>query len=416
MWELIKSNQRKSILLFSGMGITLILLGYLIGSTFYPDGGGVFGISIAIIIWTVLSIVSVSAGSSLILSISKAQEVTPAVHQQLFNVVEEMKIAAGLPTMPKVYIINSEAMNAFATGKDPAHSAVAVTAGLLSKLNRDELQGVIAHEMSHILNRDTKFMTYAAVMLGTIVIISEIFIRGMFYSGGGRRYSSKSKDSGQAQIIMLAVAILFAILAPIMARLLYFAISRKREYLADASGVRLTRYPEGLASALEKISQCTDELQSANKVTAAMYIANPLKKKGMKLSDLTSTHPPISERIRILRGMMIGHGASFNDYQKSFSSVRNSSSVIIPASGLAEKNVVPLREAGEKLTEQVSAADHKRNMGNIMMAVNNYSSITCQCGMKIKIPPGFGTNKPEVTCPKCGTVHKVSFAEQMGVK
>jgi heat shock protein HtpX len=413
MWELIKSNQRKSILLFSGMGVALILLGYLIGSTFYPDGGGVFGVSIAIIIWTVLSIFSVSAGSSLILSISKAQEVTPAVHQQLFNVVEEMKIAAGLPAMPRVYIINSEAMNAFATGKDSSNSAVAVTAGLLSRLNRDELQGVIAHEISHILNRDTKFMTYAAVMLGTIVIISEIFIRGMFYSGGGRRYSSKSRGGGQAQVIMLAVAIIFAILAPIMARLLYFAISRKREYLADASGARLTRYPEGLASALEKISQCTDELQSANKVTAAMYIANPLKKKGMKLSDLTSTHPPISERIKILRGMMHGHGANYNDYQKAFSSVKRTSSVIIPASGLVDSNVIPVREAGEELVELPSAVESKRKMGNIMMAVNNYSTLTCKCGLKLKIPSGFGTNKPEITCPRCGTVNKVSLAKQM---
>ncbi len=278
MWELIKANQRKSIFLFIGMALTLILLGYIIGSTFIPNGGGVFGISIAIIIWTVLSIISVTSGSSLVLSISKAKEVTPAVHQQLFNVVEEMKIAAGLPAMPKVYIIDSPAMNAFATGKDPSHSAVAVTAGLLSKLNRDELQGVIAHEISHVVNRDTKFMTYAAVMLGTIVIISEIFIKGMFFSGSGR-YSSKSRNSGQGQIIMLAVAIIFAILAPIMARLLYYALSRKREYLADASGARLTRYPEGLASALEKISNCTDDLPSANKVTAAMFIANPLKEK-----------------------------------------------------------------------------------------------------------------------------------------
>ncbi len=413
MWELIKSNQRKSTFLFTGMAIILILLGYLIGSTFYPDGGGVFGVSIAIIIWTVLSIVSVSSGSSLMLSISKAQEVTPAVHQQLFNVVEEMKIAAGLPAMPKIYIINSEAMNAFATGKDPSNCAVVVTAGLLSKLNRDELQGVIGHEISHILNRDTKFMVYAAVMLGAIVLIAEIFLRGMFFSGGGRRYSSKSSGGGQGQVIMLVVAIIFAILAPIMARLLYFAISRKREYLADASSARLTRYPEGLASALEKISNCTDELPSANKVTAALYIANPLKKKGMKLSDLTSTHPPTSERIKILRGMMFGHGANYNDYQKAFSSVKKSSSVIIPASGLSDAGVIPLRTGGQS-GEENSTADEKRKTGNIMMAVNNYSSITCQCGMKIKIPPGFGANKPEITCPKCGTVHKVSVAEQMG--
>ncbi len=415
MWELIKSNQRKSIFLFLGMAVTLVLLGYLIGSTFAPDGGGLFGVSIAIIIWTVLSIVSLTAGSSLMLSISKAQEVTPAVHQQLFNVVEEMKIASNLPAIPKVYIINTEAMNAFATGKSPSNSAVAVTAGLLSKLNRDELQGVIAHEISHILNRDTRFITYAAVMLGSIVIISQIFLRGMFYSGSGRRYGSKSKGGGQAQIIFLVIAILFAILAPIMARLLYFAISRKREYLADASAARLTRYPEGLASALEKISDCTDELPSANKVTAALYIANPLKKKGMKLSDLTSTHPPISERIKILRGMMHGHGVNYNDYQKAFSSIKKSSSTIIPASGLSDNNAIPLREADQQLTEQQSAIDEKRKMGDIMMAVNNYSLLTCKCGLKIKIPPAFGTNKSEIICPKCGTVNKVSFAKQISV-
>ena len=416
MWELIKSNQRKSIFLFLGMAVTLILLGYLIGSTFSPDGGGLFGVSIAIIIWTVMSIISLTAGSSLMLSISKAQEVTPAVHQQLFNVVEEMKIASNLPAMPKVYIINTEAMNAFATGKDPSKSAVAVTAGLLSKLNRDELQGVIAHEISHILNRDTRFITYAAVMLGSIVIISQIFLRGMFYSGSGRRYSSKSKGGGQGQIIFLVIAILFAILAPIMARLLYFAISRKREYLADASAARLTRYPEGLASALEKISECTDELPSANKVTAALYIANPLKKKGMKLSDFTSTHPPISERINILRGMMHGHGVNYSDYQKAFSLVKKSSSVIIPSSGLSDNSAIPLRDAGEQFEEHLSAVEEKRKMGNIMMAVNNYSSLTCQCGMKIKIPPAFGTNKPEIICPKCGSVNKVELAERMNLK
>ena len=413
MWELIKSNQRKSYFLFLVMAITLILLGYLIGNIFEPDGGGVFGVFIAIIIWTVLSMISLSAGSSLLLSISKAQEVTPAVHQQLFNVVEEMKIASGLPAMPKVYIINSGAMNALATGRKPENSAVAVTAGLLSKLNRDELQGVIAHEISHILNRDTRFMTYAAVMLGSIVIISEIFLRGMFYSGSGKRYSSKSKGGGQAQILILIVAIAFAILAPIMARLLYFAISRKREYLADASAARLTRYPEGLASALGKISECTEELPSANKVTAAMYIANPLKKQGMKLSDLTSTHPPISERIKILRGMMHGQGANYNDYQKAFSSVKRTSSVIIPSSGLSDNKSIAIRNAGEQLIVQPSSLDEKRNLGNIMMAVNNYSYLTCQCGLKIKIPPGFGTNKPEITCPKCGTVHEVSLAKQI---
>ncbi len=211
-----------------------------------------------------------------------------------------MKISAGLPTMPKIYIINEVAPNAFATGIKPENSAVAVTAGLLARLNRDELQGVIAHEVSHIVNRDVMFMTFAGIMLGSIVLISEVFLRSLWFGGG--RYSSKSsKSSGQGQMIIMIVAIVFAILAPILAQLLYFAISRKREYLADASAVRYTRYPEGLASALEKISDNTIELKTANKVTAPMYIVNPLKPKGQKLSDLTSTHPPISERIRILK-------------------------------------------------------------------------------------------------------------------
>ncbi len=193
MWELIRSNRRKSFFLITGMAVTLVLLGYLIGNSFYPVDGGYAGIFIAVIIWTVMTLVSMAAGSSLILSISQAKEVTPDVHRQLFNVVEEMKIASNLPAMPKVYIINSEAMNAFATGMDPSKSAVAVTAGLLSKMNRDELQGVIAHEMSHIMNRDTKFITYASVMLGSIVIISEIFLRGMFRGAVTKRYGSKSK-------------------------------------------------------------------------------------------------------------------------------------------------------------------------------------------------------------------------------
>lgn len=410
MWELIQSNRRKSILLFSGMAFTLILLGYLIGNSFYPGDGGYAGILIALIIWAIMTIVSIAGGSSLLLSISKAQEVTPDVHRQLFNVVEEMKIASNLPAMPKVYIINSEAMNAFATGMSPEKSAVAVTAGLLSKMNRDELQGVVAHEISHIINSDTKFITYASVMLGSIVIISEIFLRGMFRGSLTKRYSSKSKGGGQAQVIILVVAILFAVLAPILARLFYYAISRKREYLADASAARLTRYPEGLASALEKISKCTSELDSANKVTAALFIANPLKKKGRKLADLTSTHPPISERIKILRGMMHGHGANYRDYQKAFSTVKNSASKIIPPSGLIESGLIPLREPCPDFSEVLSLLEEKRNTGNLMMAVNDYSTLTCQCGLKLKIPPGFGTNKPQVTCPKCGTVNKVSDA------
>lgn len=400
MWELIEANRRKSLILFFSLGLTLLLLGYFFGSAYYPDGGGFIGIFFAFVIWGILSLISYFSGSKILLAVSGAKEVTKEVHPQLFNIVEEMKISASLPAMPKVYIINEAAPNAFATGMKPENSAVAVTAGLLARLNRDELQGVVAHEVSHIVNRDVLFMTFAGIMLGSIVLISEVFLRSLWFGGG--RYSSKSsKNSGQAQLIIMIVAIVFAILAPILAQLLYFAISRKREYLADASAVRYTRYPEGLASALEKIANSTEELKTANKVTAPMYIANPLKPKGQKLSDLTSTHPPISERIRILRSM--SGGANYIDYQNAFNKIKRSSSQIIPSSGLADQTPIGLKEASITPVTLGLNKQTQRETGDIIMKVNNYSFINCSCGLKIKIPPDF-KNK-ELFCPRCGRKH-----------
>jgi len=403
MWELIQANRRKSLILFISLGITLILLGFFFGSAYYPDGGGFIGIFFALIIWGILSLISYFSGSKILLAVSGAKEVSKEVHPQLFNVVEEMKISAGLPAMPKIYIINEIAPNAFATGIKPENSAVAVTAGLLARLNRDELQGVIAHEVSHIVNRDVMFMTFAGIMLGSIVLISEVFLRSLWFGGG--RYSSKSsKSSGQGQMIIMIVAIVFAILAPILAQLLYFAISRKREYLADASAVRYTRYPEGLASALEKISDNTIELKTANKVTAPMYIVNPLKPQGQKLSDLTSTHPPISERIRILRS--ISGGANYVDYETAFDKIKRGKEHLIPASGLNDQTKIGLKDVA--VTSAVLGLDKqtKRDAGDIMMKVNNYSFINCECGLKIKIPPDF--NKKEFSCPRCGRKHSLN--------
>ena len=283
MWELIRANKRNSIVLMAIMAVVLLLLGFIIGLAFFGPEGGFFGLIIATAIWLILTLVSFSSGDQIFLAASKAKLITHDVHPQLFNVVEEMKIAAGLPAMPKVYIINDPAPNAFATGRNPKSASVAVTAGLLGRLNRDELQGVIAHEISHILHRDILFVTLAGVMLGSIVLLSQVFLRGMFYSsmtGSRRRYSSGGGGGGQAQIVMLIIAIVAAILAPIMAYLLYFALSRKREYLADAGAARLTRYPEGLAGALEKIANDpSPQLATVNKVTAPMYIVNPFKKR-----------------------------------------------------------------------------------------------------------------------------------------
>jgi heat shock protein HtpX len=403
MWELIQANKRRSVVLFISLGVTLLLLGYLFGSAYYPDGGGFIGMFFAFVIWGILSLVGYFKGSKIMLAVSGAKEVTKDVHPQLFNIVEEMKISASLPKMPKVYIINDTAPNAFATGIKPEESAVAVTAGLLARLNRNELQGVIAHEVSHIVNRDVLFMTFAGIMLGSIVLISQVFLRSLWFTGGGR-YSSKSSNSGgQAQLIIMIVAIAFAILSPLLAQLLYFAISRKREYLADASAIRYTRYPEGLASALEKISDTSIDLKTANKVTAPMYIVNPLKPKGRKLSDLTSTHPPISERVRILRG--ISGGANFVDYQSAFNKIKRSKSPIIPASGLADKTPIGLKDIVIAPAALGLNKKTKRDMGDIMMKVNEYSFINCSCGLKIKVPPDY--KKKELFCPRCGRQHQV---------
>jgi len=407
MWELIRANKRNSIVLMALMAVVLLLLGFVIGMAFTrkPEGG-FFGLMIATVIWIVLTLVSFSSGDQIFLAASKAKPVTHDVHPQLFNVVEEMKIAAALPAMPKIYIINDPAPNAFATGRKPETASVAVTAGLLARLNRDELQGVIAHEISHILNRDILFVTLAGIMLGSIVLLSQVFLRGMFYSslgGSRRRYSGGGKGGGQAQIVMMVIAILAAILAPIMAYLLYYALSRRREYLADAGAARLTRYPEGLASALEKISgDPSPQLASVNKVTAPMYIVNPFKKKGqMKLSDLTSTHPPISERIRILRNMT--HGASYKDYSNAFSEVTHSKT-IVPPSALG-KEEIGLRQAGAKAEGQQRQQAQMRQVGDIMRKVNQFVFLTCACGLKLKIPPNFKGDR--VQCPRCHKDHKI---------
>ncbi|NIM20373.1 MAG: M48 family metalloprotease [Candidatus Latescibacteria bacterium] len=413
MWEIIAANKRKSIILFSGMALCLVLLGYFIGAAIEPEHGGISGLFLALGIWAFLSIVSYFSGDKILLTVSGARKVTHDLHPQLFNVVEEMKIAANLPAMPDVYIIDEPAPNAFAIGIKPEKCAVAVTAGLLSRLNRDELQGVIAHEISHILNRDVQFMTFAGIMLGSIVLVSEIFLRWMWFApGAGRRYRSRSSSKFGGDHWMIVVgAIALAILGPIFARLLYFAISRKREYLADASAVRLTRYPEGLASALEKIALSDVQLQTANKVTAPMYIVNPLTGKKAGLTGLTSTHPPIHERIMILRTMT--RGADYLDYQRAFSKMKGKPTMIIPTSGLKQSKGIQIREGSIDKTAPADEKDAVRKAFDLMRAMNGYAFLVCACGLKIKLPPDF--DKPELLCPRCGRTNHVPTAELAAV-
>ena len=403
MFELIRANKRNSVVLMGLMAVVLMVLGAVIGMAAAGPEAALFGVAAAVIVWGVLALVSFSSGDQILLAASHAKRVTHDVHPQLFNVVEEMKIAAGLPAMPKVYIINDPAPNAFATGRSPESASIAVTAGLLARLNRDELQGVIAHEMSHILHRDILYITLAGIMLGGIVLLSQVFLRGMFYSsmGSRRRYSSGGRGGGQAQLVFLLIAIAAAILAPILAYVLYFALSRQREYLADAGAARLTRYPNGLASALEKIAgDSSAQLAAANKVTAPMYIANPFKKRGQKrLSDLTSTHPPISERVRILRAL--SQGASYGDYSDAYTSVTQSKSVV-PAAAL-RKEEVRIREAtadtDAEPAKQEQTQTQVREIGDLMRKVNGFRFLACACGLKLKVPPNFKAET--VPCPRC---------------
>jgi heat shock protein HtpX len=400
MWELIRANKRDSVMLITLMAVVLLALGFVIGLAVVGPEGGVAGLGIAAVVWLVLTLVSFSSGDQILLAASRARPVTHEVHPQLFNVVEEMKIAAGLPAMPKVYIINDPAPNAFATGRSPQSASIAVTAGLLGRLNRDELQGVVAHEMSHILHRDILYVMLAGVMLGGVVLLSQIFLRGVFYSsvGSHRRYSSGKRGGGQAQVVIVILAIVAAILAPLMAQLLYFALSRRREYLADAGAARLTRYPEGLASALEKIANDpAPQLAAANDATAPMYIVNPFKKRGqMNLSAWTSTHPPIAERIRVLRGM--AQGVSYRDYAQAFTAVTHAKNPI-PAAALTKEEIA-IRPAQAEAPGQEKTQRQARQIGDIMRKVSGFLFLTCACGLKIKVPPDFQADT--LKCPRCG--------------
>jgi heat shock protein HtpX len=298
----ISTNKRNSVLLIAGFLAFVAVFGYIIGYAWIGDPvSALFGLVLAFVVGTISGLATYYGGDRIVLAASHAREITHDDAPVLFNVVEEMSIAAGLP-MPKVYIIDDTAPNAFATGRDPEHASVTVTSGLLEKLDRDELQGVIAHEMSHVGNFDIRYAMLVGVLVGTTVLISDFFLRGLWFGGGRRREGG----GGQAQLIMMVIAIVLAILAPIFARLLQLSISRQREYLADATAVKLTRNPKGLADALQKISGDQEVLEAANRATAHLYIVNPIKKFEKRSKGLFSTHPSIEERIQILRSLETG--------------------------------------------------------------------------------------------------------------
>ncbi|MEJ7816102.1 MAG: M48 family metallopeptidase [Rubrobacter sp.] len=305
--ERIARNRRNSLLLIAVFLAFITIFGYIIGFAWLGDPTrALFGLALALVVGVVCGLISYFAGDKMVLAASRAREITHDDAPVLFNVVEEMSIASGLP-MPKVYIVDDSAPNAFATGRDPEHATVAVTSGLLEKLDRDELQGVMAHEMSHVANFDIRYSMLVGILVGTTVLISDFFLRGLWFSGGrggGRR--GGDGGGGQLQIIMVIIAVVLAILAPLFARLLQLSISRQREFLADATAVRLARNPKGLADALQKIGGDREVLEVANRATAHLYIANPIKKFEKRSKGLFSTHPPIEERVKILRALEAG--------------------------------------------------------------------------------------------------------------
>ncbi len=381
------------------MGALLLAIGYLLGMAFLDDP--IAGLVIALVVWLIMNLVAYFQGDSILLSVSKARKIKKEDHPRLFNIVEEMQIASGLEKMPDIYIIDDPALNAFATGRDPKKASIAVTSGLLQRLNRDELQGVVAHELGHVNNRDVLLMAMSGVLLGTIVILSWYASRILIFGGmGGSRRSSSGGGAGQ--LIVLAVALVLMILAPIAAQMIYFALSRKREYMADASSALYTRYPEGLASALEKIAASTVEVKAANKATAPMYIINPFRKKGMSAVNLTSTHPPIEDRVRILRSMA---GASYLDYDKAYRQVRGGNKDIIAGPDVAAMSAVPLRAASKTVEKEPGENERARETSDVLWRMNNYQTIDCDCGTRFRIPPSFKGSA--VKCPHCGRVHQI---------
>jgi heat shock protein HtpX len=302
VYEQIAANKRKTVLLIVGSIVLLGAVGYVLGLWY---GSGPAGLVGAVALAVVLSLASFFGGDRLVLASARAREVTPQDQPRLHNIVEGLSIAAGIPK-PKVYLVPEQAPNAFATGRNPEHSSVAVTEGLLATMNRVELEGVIGHELSHVVDRDILVGTVVATLVGAVVLISEFFMRSWWWGGvRGRRGGDRS--GGGVEAIIFAVGLVLLVLAPIIAQIIRLAVSRQREFLADAQGALLTRYPPGLASALRKIGAASGiPMRSANNATAHLWLNQPSRIQGQgmgPLEKLFSTHPPIEERIRRLEEM-----------------------------------------------------------------------------------------------------------------
>src|SRR3989344_3883767 len=288
----ISTNKRNSVLLISSFFVVIIVLGYIFGYIFFNPYTGVF---FAFLISMIFTLISYYSGDKMILAMTGAKEAKKPEHTFLINTVEGLAIAAGIST-PKIYVVNEDSPNAFATGRNEKHASVTVTTGLLRLMNREELEGVLAHELSHIKNYDVRFMLLVATLVGITVLISDMLLRSFFWSS--------HRNDNKANTFIIVIGLVLAILTPIVVQLIKFAISRKREFLADASGALLTRYPPGLASALRKIKNDKEpSIAGVNRAISHLFIADPMRFAGDKVKHWFSTHPPLDERIRRLESM-----------------------------------------------------------------------------------------------------------------
>lgn len=377
------------------MATLLVLTGAAFGATIDPQAGAGAGAVLASIAFLGMWGLSNAGGSRMLLASVGARPLEKADAPRLWNVVEEMTIAAGLPAMPRVHLVEDDAPNAFAVGRRPDRASVAVTSGLLRRLDRDELQGVVAHEIGHIANQDTRFLTLASVMVGSLALIADLWLRA---NRAGLRRTSRGK--GQAGLVVLALAV--AVLAPIAARLLYLACSRQREFLADASSARFTRYPEGLASALEKIAQHASAMQSTNRAVQPLFIVTPLE--SAEQGSWLATHPPTATRIRILRSM--SGGAGYGAYEEAFRAVEGAG--VLGARTLAGDTAVAIRAASSEPAEPAAVVERATETNAAVDRIGGYLPIACACGVGIKVPPGFTDDA--IVCPRCGTGHPVPRA------
>lgn len=396
MWEAIARNRRRSAVLLAALAVLLVLAGAAFGAAIDPTAGAGAGAVAASMAFLGLWGLSSAGGSRMLLASVGARPLEKADAPRLWNVVEEMTIAAGLPVMPAVYLVEDDAPNAFAVGRRPDRAAVAVTSGLLRRLGRDELQGVVAHEIGHIKNQDTRFLTMAAVMVGSLALLADLWLRanrvGLRRTGRGR---------GQAGLVVLALAV--AVLAPVAARLLYLACSRQREFLADASAARFTRYPEGLASALEKIGRHASALRSTNRAVQPLFIVTPLE--GAERGSWLATHPPTATRIRILRSM--SGGAGYDAYEAAFRQVEGQG--VLGARTLAGDAAVPLRAPSVEAPAPAAVVERATETHAVLDRMGGYLPIACTCGVGIKVPPGFADET--IVCPRCATSHPVPQAK-----